>query len=225
MLLLLRRSSQAVATAVGGSSRKLAFAATTTMTMTAHCGFFGKSEEERKLEAEREAMTASLREKLGPLASLDLNGDGKIDAADAMLALEMAKNMTANPPEQADAALKAMGAQLSEIIATGVPSQVSWGFCSGYCAGFAAKKIGKVVAVVVGSIFCLLQALHYNGYIVVDHAKIEKDFNEAFDINKDGSIDTQGLQALYDQFYSVVSFNVPSGSGFAAGVLLGLRSG
>lgn len=58
-----------------------------------------------------------------------------------------------------DAVLQSIGDEASKLIATGVPSQLSWGFCSGYCAGFAAKKVGKFVAVIVGGIFCLLQGL------------------------------------------------------------------
>lgn len=58
-----------------------------------------------------------------------------------------------------DVVLKTIGDEASKLIATGVPSQLSWGFCSGYCAGFAAKKTGKFLAIFVGGVFCLLQAL------------------------------------------------------------------
>lgn len=68
-------------------------------------------------------------------------------------------------------------------------------------------------------------ARSYNGYIVVDQAKIEEDFNRFVDINKDGKIDTNDLQAIYDKVYQVLNYNMPSGSGFAAGLILGLRSG
>jgi len=195
---------------------------TTASTGLTHCGFFGKSSaevaEEREAE-KRSREVEALRKQLGPLASLDLNGDGKIDEKDALLAVQMAKDV------DVDFVMKKLGSRVSEIVETGVPAKLGWGFCSGYCAGFAAKKIGKLVAVVVGGIFCLLQTLHYNGYVTVDHEKIEKDFNEAFDLNHDGNLDQGDLKVLYDTFVKVVSFNVPSGSGFAAGLLLGLRSG
>ena len=186
--------------------------------------FGGLSRKEQAEEEERRRRQEELRATYGPLAKLDLNGDGKIDEKDAALAMQMAKDaVTKN--ESADAALTKIGAQVSDIIATGLPSQLSWGFTSGYCAGFAAKKVGKFVAVFVGGVFCLLQALHYNGYITVDHSKIQDDFNQAFDMNNDGTTDTLDIKAIYNRFYDVISFHAPSGTGFAAGLLLGLRSG
>lgn len=184
-----------------------------------HCLFGRQSREEaeRLAEEQRKAeAAASLRAKLGPLASMDLNGDGKIDQEDVMLAMQMAQNVDV---------LQSIGDQASSLIATGVPSKVSWGFCSGYCAGYAAKKVGKVMAVGVGGLFVLLQTLAYQGYIVVDQEKIQRDFNDAFDVNKDGNIDTADFQVLYDKMYEVLNYNMPSGGGFAAGLLLGLRSG
>lgn len=187
-----------------------------------HCWFGRPSREEleRQAEEQRKAeAAASLRAKLGPLASFDLNGDGKVDQEDVLLAMQLAKNV------DSDAVLQSIGDQASSLLATGVPSKVSWGFCSGYCAGYAAKKVGKIMAVGVGGLFVLLQTLAYQGYIVVDQEKIQRDFNEAFDVNRDGNIDTADFQVMYDKLYEVLNYNMPSGGGFAAGLLLGLRSG
>ncbi|KAJ8612223.1 hypothetical protein CTAYLR_002924 [Chrysophaeum taylorii] len=189
----------------------------------AQCGFFGKSSTDLAKE-EEEQQKRDIKAKLGPLASLDLNGDGKVDEKDFMLAMQLARDK-AMIDGGGEAVLQKIGGEASKLLATGVPSQLSWGFCSGYCAGFAAKKVGKFVAVFVGGVFCLLQGLAYNGYIVVDQAKIEKDFNDLVDINKDGTLDSKDLQAIYNKLYEVLNYNMPSGSGFAAGLLLGLRSG
>ena len=124
-----------------------------------------------------------------------------------------------------DELFQEIGKHATAAIQTGMPSQLSWGFCSGYCAGFAAKKASKVVAVGLGGIFALMQTLAYNGYIVVDQEKISKDFQDRFDANHDGKIDMEDAEKFYEQAMEVLSYNMPSGTGFATGVVLGLRSG
>ena len=52
-----------------------------------------------------------------------------------------------------DELFQEIGKHATAAIQTGMPSQLSWGFCSGYCAGFAAKKASKVVAVGLGSLW------------------------------------------------------------------------
>jgi uncharacterized membrane protein (Fun14 family) len=73
------------------------------------------------------------------------------------------------------------------LVENGVPLQVSWGFVSGYCSGLAAKKVGKVLAIGVGGVFALMQALAYSGYVTVDHEKLEKDFRVYFDSDANGA--------------------------------------
>ena len=125
----------------------------------------------------------------------------------------------------ADKTLEEVGKLASEALATGYPNQIGWGFCAGYCTGFAAKKVGKVGFVVVGSMYALLQTAAYHGYVTVDHAKISRKFTQVLDANKDGRVDSKDAQDLYGQAMKVLEFNGPSGGGFGAGVLLGLRSG
>ena len=125
----------------------------------------------------------------------------------------------------ADKTLEEVGKLASEALATGYPNQVGWGFCAGYCTGFAAKKVGKVGFVMVGGLYALLQTAAYHGYVTVDHAKISRKFTQVLDANKDGKVDSKDAQDLYGQAMKVLEFNGPSGGGFGAGVLLGLRSG
>ena len=137
---------------------------------------------------------------------------------------EFAKDvqMSDGPAAVADKTLEEVGKLASEALATGYPNQIGWGFCAGYCTGFAAKKVGKVGFVVVGSMYALLQTAAYHGYVTVDHAKISRKFTQVLDANKDGKVDSKDL---YGQAMKVLEFNGPSGGGFGAGVLLGLRSG
>ena len=140
---------------------------------------------------------------------------------------EFAKDvqMSDGPAAVADKTLEEVGKLASEALATGYPNQIGWGFCAGYCTGFAAKKVGKVGFVVVGSMYALLQTAAYHGYVTVDHAKISRKFTQVLDANKDGRVDSKDAQDLYAQALKVLEFNGPSGGGFGAGVLLGLRSG
>ena len=73
--------------------------------------------------------------------------------------------------------------------------------------------------------YALLQTAAYHGYVTVDHAKISRKFTQVLDANKDGRVDSKDAQDLYGQAMQVLEFNGPSGGGFGAGVLLGLRSG
>ena len=43
------------------------------------------------------------------------------------------------------------------------------------------------------------------------------------DVNKDGKIDSQDAVAAFDQLQEVLSYNLPTGGGFAAGLVMGLR--
>lgn len=69
----------------------------------------------------------------------------------------------------------AAGAAASDVLATGVPSQVTGGFATGFAAGYSAKKIGKVATFVFGTGFCIMQYLSYNGYIAVDYDEVGRD--------------------------------------------------
>ncbi|KAE9013917.1 hypothetical protein PR003_g14898 [Phytophthora rubi] len=115
--------------------------------------------------------------------------------------------------------------QVDEFLASGKGGQISWGFCMGACSGFALKKISKLGAVAIGTIFILLQCASYSGYVDVDYKKLERDVKSYLDINKDGVFDTKDLDSMYKSIMKVLEFNLPAGSGFVAGFVLGFRSG
>ncbi|KAG7394893.1 hypothetical protein PHYBOEH_004485 [Phytophthora boehmeriae] len=115
--------------------------------------------------------------------------------------------------------------KVDEFLASGKGGQITWGFCMGGCAGFAMKKVSKLGAVAVGTLFILLQVASYSGYVDVDYKKIERDVMNYLDINKDGVFDTKDLDSMYKSLMTILEFNLPAGSGFAAGFMLGYRSG
>jgi len=51
----------------------------------------------------------------------------------------------------------AAGKSVSEVLATGVPNQLSYGFVAGFASGYSAKKVSKVATFVFGTGFCIMQ--------------------------------------------------------------------
>jgi len=70
-----------------------------------------------------------------------------------------------------------------------------------------------------------LQTLAYNGYIEVDWAGAEKEIMRRATNGKSGQVDAKVANELYDKVMEVVGYNIPAGSGFGGGVIVGLRSG
>ncbi|RMX67327.1 hypothetical protein KXD40_009687 [Peronospora effusa] len=115
--------------------------------------------------------------------------------------------------------------KVDEFLASGKAGQISWGFCMGTCAGFALKKVSKLGAVTVGTFFIILQCASFSGYVNVNYKKLKRDLKGYLDIDQDGVLDTKDLDSLYKLVMEVLEFSLPAGSGFAAGFILGFRSG
>eukprot|EP00593_Proboscia_inermis_P011100 CAMPEP_0171302934 /NCGR_PEP_ID=MMETSP0816-20121228/12413_1 /TAXON_ID=420281 /ORGANISM="Proboscia inermis, Strain CCAP1064/1" /LENGTH=228 /DNA_ID=CAMNT_0011781809 /DNA_START=12 /DNA_END=698 /DNA_ORIENTATION=+ len=124
----------------------------------------------------------------------------------------------------ADQIASEIGGKLNDAINTGIPVKISYGFASGFCSGYALKKVGRAGSFVLGVGFCGLQGLAYAGYIHVDFDKMNKDFSKALDMNEDGVVDELDIRKGYGKIMDVLEFNVPAGSGFGAGFLMGLRT-
>lgn len=111
------------------------------------------------------------------------------------------------------------------ILDNGVPLKVSYGAALGFCSGFALKKVGKVGAFIFGAGFCMFQSLSYSGYITVNYEKVGKDLSKLLDLDTNGTINERDGKILYDKALDVLGYNIPTGSGFAGGFLVGIRSG
>ena len=70
-----------------------------------------------------------------------------------------------------------------------------------------------------------LQTLSYYGYVDVNHKAIKKDVENLLDLNDDGVVDAEDRALATKKLMEVLQFGLPSGSGFAAGFVGGLRSG
>ena len=122
----------------------------------------------------------------------------------------------------------------------------------GYSSGFCLKKVSRILAFGLGGLFIVVQSLSYNGYIKVNYDGIQKEIEvhnifyilylcydifmsnlcyyfsfiliqNILDINKDGKVDNKDLQHGLDKVRDVLEYNMPSGGGFTAGLMLGLR--
>mmetsp|Transcript_19264 Transcript_19264/g.24837 ORF Transcript_19264/g.24837 Transcript_19264/m.24837 type:complete len:196 (+) Transcript_19264:145-732(+) len=117
------------------------------------------------------------------------------------------------------------GDQVQVAIDSGVPTALSYGFISGYCSGLALKKAGRAAAGVLGLGFICLQTLGYYGYIKVDHSKLKSDVEGLLDLNNDGKVDAADRAIAQKKIMEVLQHGMPSGGGFAAGFVGGIRSG
>eukprot|EP01084_Bolivina_argentea_P072901 132328_1 len=111
----------------------------------------------------------------------------------------------------------------NELIPSGVPGQISLGFCMGFCAGYFAKTVAKGAIFVVGLGFCSLQALSYSGIIYLDWKELEKAVQAKLDRNGDGKVDGADLTIMRDEAMEMVQYNIPTECGFASGFILGVR--
>jgi uncharacterized membrane protein (Fun14 family) len=84
--------------------------------------------------------------------------------------------------------------------------------------------MSKLLALAVGGVFITVQTLAYNGYVSVNYEKLQKDVEGHLDLNHDGKIDQEDLKIAFDKAQSVLGYHMPTGGGFSAGLLLGLRA-
>jgi len=95
--------------------------------------------------------------------------------------------------------------------------QVGFGALAGFVAGFAVKKIGKLAALLLGTLFVVVQGLAWVGYVQVNWSAVQAD---AAPWLEEASL-RQGWGALLD----VLTYNLPFAAAFVPGLLLGLRRG
>ena len=115
-------------------------------------------------------------------------------------------------------------AKAHEIMDTGAPGQIGYGFMMGYSSGYCLKKVSKIMAFALGGVFIAVQSLSYNGYMIVNYEKVQKDVERLMDLNHDGKVDEKDAKVAYEKIHDVLSYNMPTGGGFGAGLLMGLRS-
>lgn len=105
-------------------------------------------------------------------------------------------------------------------------ANLSFGSAMGFCSGMALKKIGKAIAVVIGTGFVALQLAVSAGYIEgVNYTKIRDDCAKTLDINKDGKINEADAKEWWEVFKKIMVNKLPSAGGFGLGFLYGVKCG
>jgi len=105
---------------------------------------------------------------------------------------------------------------LSEILA-GPVGEAGFGGVTGLVAGYATKKATKLVALVLGGIFLLVQGLAWLGWIEINWTVVQTTAEGVWE-------DPAGM-TLADHAWAIISANLPFGGGFAVGFAAGFKMG
>ena len=94
---------------------------------------------------------------------------------------------------------------------------LGFGGAAGLAVGYTAKKLTKLLALLLGCAFILLQLAAYEGFVTVNWDAVQGTAAHVW-------TDPHGV-TLADRLWEIVTANLPFGSGFVAGFALGLRLG
>ncbi|KYH39316.1 MAG: hypothetical protein AYL28_000910 [Candidatus Bathyarchaeota archaeon B23] len=97
-------------------------------------------------------------------------------------------------------------------ILTPVAGEVGIGAVGGFLVGYALKKIAKVVAVILGLGFLILQYLAYKGIIVINYDALQDWVLHLLGL-------TEGTQSTLVDILS----HIPFGASFALGLYIGFK--
>ena len=100
---------------------------------------------------------------------------------------------------------------------SGPAGELGFGGAAGAIVGYTSKKLTKLAALVLGSIFIIIQALVYLKFVSVDWNAIQQTAEHAWK-------DAQGV-TLADRAWEILAANLPFGGGFVAGFALGFKLG
>jgi len=96
-------------------------------------------------------------------------------------------------------------------------ASLGFGGAAGLVVGYAAKKVTKVVALLLGLLFIVLQVLVYNELISVNWGAVQHTAQQVW-------TDPHGA-TLADRAWAIVTANLPFGGGFVTGFVLGFKLG
>jgi uncharacterized membrane protein (Fun14 family) len=108
------------------------------------------------------------------------------------------------------------GLDVGSLLGAPVAS-LGFGGAAGLVVGYAAKKVTKVVALVLGLLFIVLQVLAYNELISVNWGVVQQAAQQAW-------TDPHGV-TLADRAWTIITANLPFGGGFITGFALGFKLG
>lgn len=65
-----------------------------------------------------------------------------------------------------------------------------------------------MVAFLVGGVFMIIQTLAYNGYMAVNYDKIKHEVDFALDVNKDGEVNLEDVEQIYDKVSDIYAITI-----------------
>jgi uncharacterized membrane protein (Fun14 family) len=94
--------------------------------------------------------------------------------------------------------------------------QLGFGGITGALVGFAFKKVTKIVAVLLGVVFILLQYLAYKHFVAINWGEIGSAAAPHL---------ADGGKSVAGGVWKVLTHSLPFGGAFTAGFLLGFKKG
>ncbi len=101
-------------------------------------------------------------------------------------------------------------------IPLGPAAGLGFGGVVGLAVGYTTKKLGKMVLLLLGGLFLVLQVLAYLDLIAIDWLAVQTTAQDVWE-TPDGT--------LAERAWEVIRSNVPFGGGFVAGFALGFKMG
>lgn len=95
--------------------------------------------------------------------------------------------------------------------------QIGFGAAAGFVVGFALKKIGKLVALLLGVLFVVLQLLAYFGYVTIEWGRIQGQVEPL--------LEADSLGQAWRGLLGMLTYNLPFASAFVPAFVLGLKRG
>jgi uncharacterized membrane protein (Fun14 family) len=105
---------------------------------------------------------------------------------------------------------------VSQLLGPIAPS-LGFGGAAGLAVGYTAKKLTKLLALLLGCTFILVQLAVYEGFVTVNWGTVQGTAEHMW-------TNPQGL-TLADSLWNILTANLPFGSGFVAGFAIGLKLG
>jgi uncharacterized membrane protein (Fun14 family) len=100
---------------------------------------------------------------------------------------------------------------------SGAGGELGFGGIAGAIVGYTAKKVTKLIALLLGAVFILVQGLVYLHFVSVDWHAVQHTAEHVWR-------DAQGV-TLADRSWQALTANLPFAGGFVAGFALGFKMG